>query len=94
VGKFLRFMATDEAQRALTFMGSLPASRSQYERVRDDDDVGPFVAGLDRARGVPLAESEAAQRIVDRALWLCLSGRATPAEALKAASTEEADRIL
>ncbi len=62
--------------------------------MRDEEDLAPFVAGMERARGLPMLEIEPAQRIIERALWLCLSGRATPAEALKTASTEEAQRIF
>ena len=94
VGRFLRFMATAEAQRAMTFMGSLPTHQAHYARVRGEADVAPFVTGLEHARGLPLRETEPATRIVERALWLCLSGRATPAEALKIASDEEDQRIF
>jgi len=94
VGRFMRYMATAEAQRAMTFMGGLPTYQSHLERVRDEEDVAPFVAGMERARGLPMLEIEPAQRIIERALWLCLSGRSTPAEALKTASTEEAQRIF
>jgi ABC-type glycerol-3-phosphate transport system substrate-binding protein len=94
VARFMRFMATAETQRAMTFMGGLPTQQAHYERVRGEGDVAPFVTGLERARGLPMLEAEPAQRIVERALWLCLSGRATPAEALKIASDEEAQRIF
>ncbi|MBU0607061.1 MAG: extracellular solute-binding protein [Armatimonadetes bacterium] len=92
--RFLRFMASDEAQRAMTLMGGLPVAEAYYQRVRGDVDVAPFVTGLERARGLPMAQAEPAARIVERALWLCLSGRATPAEALKIASDEEDRRIF
>ena len=92
--RFLRFMACDEAQRAMTLMGGLPVAEAYYQRVRGDVDVAPFVTGLERARGLPMAQAEPAARIVERALWLCLSGRATPAEALKISSDEEDRRIF
>ncbi len=94
VGRFLRFMASAEAQRAMTFLGGLPTHQAYYASVREAPEVAPFVAGLERARGLPLVDSEAAGRIVEQALWLCLSGRATPAEALKTASEDEARRVL
>jgi multiple sugar transport system substrate-binding protein len=90
---FLRYMASGEAQRAMSLMGGLPTMRAQYEHVRRDPDVAPFVADLEQAQGLPTAHAEAATRIVERAVWLALSGRLTPAEALKRASDEEARGI-
>lgn len=87
--RFLRFMATAEAQKAMSLMGSLPTYRAAYEAVRKAPDVAPFVAGLERARGLPMKDCAAAQRIIARALWLALSGRCTAGEALKIATEEE-----
>lgn len=92
--RFLRYMAGAEAQRAMTYMGGLPTYRTQYEHVRRDPDVAPFVAGLEHARGLPMQNAEAASRIIERALWLSLSGRLKAAEALKQASDEEAQRVF
>lgn len=88
VTEFLRFMATAEAQRAMSLMGGLPTYRGQLHAVEGDADVRPFVLGLEQARGLPMQELDRAQQIVEHALLLALSGRETPAAALQTATDE------
>lgn len=89
---FLRFVAGAGGQRALWLMGGLPTCRPQVAEGRQDPRLAPYLDQLETARGWPLEQSEAVLRVVDRALWLSLSGRADAAGALAAAVGAESAR--
>lgn len=88
--RFLHYMLTPGAQRAMWLMGSLPAHTSLFEEARKDPAQAAFVQNLPQAQGMPLQHTDRVQRVVERALWLALSGRTTAAEALKTALQEDA----
>lgn len=86
---FLKYIASAEAQRALWQMGALPTYRKFAEQARQDPAQRAFAERLEEADGVPLQDTERLTRIIERALWLALSGRSEPAEALPTATRED-----
>ena len=93
-GRFARFMASGEAQRAMWLMGGLPSYRQHLAEAAKDPGSAPFVAHLEDAQGLPLQQPERFSVIVERALWLALSGRANAVTALQQAVKEEAQQIF
>ncbi|MEN6644925.1 MAG: sugar ABC transporter substrate-binding protein [Armatimonadia bacterium] len=93
-GRFARFMASGEAQRAMWLMGGLPTYRQHIAEAAKDATTAPFVAQLEGAQGLPLQQPGRVSGIVERALWLALSGRADAATALQQAVKEEAQRLF
>lgn len=93
-GRFARFMASVEAQRAMWLMGGLPTYRQHLAEAARDAAAAPFVAHLNEAQGLPLQDPGKIATIVERALWLALSGRADAAGALQQAVKEEAQQLF
>lgn len=87
--RFLRYLLSANAQRALWLMGSLPARKEHLEQARQDPAQRAFVERLPEAKGLPLQQTEQFGSMVERALWLALSGRADAAEALRQATLED-----
>ena len=56
---------------------------------KQDPSQRAFVERLEGAQGMPMQQTEALERVVERALWLALSGRLGAAEALRAAVAED-----
>ena len=87
--RFLRYMLSANAQRALWLMGGLPARKEHLEQARQDPAQHAFVERLPEAKGLPLQQTERFGSMVERSLWLALSGRAGAAEALRQALQED-----
>lgn len=87
--RFLRYMVKGEAQRAMWLMGGLPTHEKQVAEARQDPQQRAFVEHLEQAQGMPLQQTEKLTNVVERALWLALSGRADAKTALRTALRED-----
>ncbi|MGE5531228.1 MAG: extracellular solute-binding protein [Bacteroidota bacterium] len=87
--RFMEYMAAENARRAMWMMGSAPTHRRQVAEAKQDPAQKAFVERLETARGMPMQQTEKVERVVERALWLALSGRLEAAAALRAALAEE-----
>lgn len=92
--RFARFMASGQAQRAMWLMGGLPSYRQHIAEAAKDVTAAPFVAQLEGAQGLPLHQPAKVSWVVERALWLALSGRVPAAAALQQAVKEEAQQLF
>lgn len=88
-GRFMQYMASENARRGMWLMGSLPTHRRQVAEAKQDPSQRAFVERLEAARGMPMQQTEKLERVVERALWLALSGRLGASEALRAALAED-----
>ena len=79
--EFARMICQDNAQEQLLTLGGIPVTRPLAEKYRSDPRMAPFIQGLENARGPSGAHQVPLQDALAVALYLALSGRATPAEA-------------
>lgn len=87
--RFLRYMVSQQAQRAMWLMGGLPTHQQQVAEARQDPLQRAFVEHLGNAQGLPLQQAERLTAVVERALWLGLSGRMDAKTALRTALGED-----
>lgn len=91
--RFIRYMMGAQAQRAMWLMGGLPIHQQQVAEARQDPLQRAFVEHLDNAQGMPLQQTEKLTTVVERALWLALSGRTDARTALRTALREEEEGL-
>lgn len=83
--RFARMICGDDCQERLLALGGIATSRPVAERHRSDPLIGPLMAGLEQARVLKASYYGSLQEILAPALYAALSGRATPAQALRGA---------
>jgi len=81
--RFLRFMAEKESQRALAMLCGAPALRSLSEELAGAAPWSGHIPALRHGGGLPLGRWDDLRGRLGEALALALSGRMTPAEALR-----------
>jgi len=81
--RFLRFMAERESQRALAMLCGVPALRSLSGELGRTSPWSGHIPALRHADGLPLGRWSHLRERLGGALALALSGRMTPAEALR-----------
>ena len=86
--EFARMICQDDSQERLLALGSIPTTRSLAAQYRSDPLIGPLIPGLDQAHTIKASCHQPLQEILEVALYLALSGRATPAAALQPVSAE------
>lgn len=91
--RFIRYMISAQAQRAMWLMGGLPTHRQQVAEARQDPQQQAFVEHLAAAQGMPMQLTSHVTTVVERALWLALSGRADAKAALRAALLEDKEPL-
>lgn len=81
--EFARMVCAEDCQERLLKLGGIPVTRSLAAKYRADPLKGPFVDQLENARSLSSSCQMPLQEVLETALYLALSGRATPAEALQ-----------
>jgi len=83
--KFAQMVLTAQAQQRLTEWGGLPVHQDLIEKAVSDPLLGPLMPTLAGATILFPHQPPALSKALDYALYLAVSGRATPAAALAAA---------
>ncbi len=81
--EFARMVAQQQCQAQLLKLGGLPTSPDLAAACRDDPMRAALALGLDHARNVPTADREKVYSALSLAVYLSLSGRMAPTEALQ-----------
>jgi len=79
---FLKFVASRRGQQHLMATGSVPSHNELIAQVRSDPLMSAFTANLDHAHSIPREHWASIEMLLEDALYLALSGRRTPQEAL------------
>ncbi len=80
--EFLKFMALRTAQDWMWQTGSVPSHREVISQVGGEPLMHAFLANLEHARVRPQRDWKNLEAMLDDALFLAVSGRCSPAEAL------------
>lgn len=78
--KVLASLLGSEQAEARLALGGIPARSDLIDKHRLDPGYAAFIAGIDRARGVPAERWDAAQAVISDALFALLTGRQGVAE--------------
>ena len=80
--EFAKFLLSAEAQKGLVAWGGLPVHQDLQAEARQDPVIGGLMAGLEKAQGGGANAPPAALQALDYAIYLAVSGKQTPAQAL------------
>ncbi len=81
--EFARMIAQQQCQAQLLNLGGLPTGPGLVAACRDDPLRAALALSLDQARDVPTADREKVYSALSLAVYLSLSGRMAPAEAVQ-----------
>ncbi len=85
--RFLLLLLSDKYARRLSMVGGLPARKNLLRELLSsrDEKLKPFLDRLEKAHTVPCRNWEKLREAVNHALYLALSGREAPRDALRIA---------
>lgn len=81
--EFLKFMASSDAQQRMLQTGTIPSHWQVAERFGKEPPMSAFVANLEHARSRPGPHWDLLEAMLADALFLAISGRNSPTEALE-----------
>ena len=85
--EFVRMICEERCQEQLIKLGGLPTGPALANIYRQDPIRGPLSTHLDQARNIPGRDVGAVEEALSLAVYLSLSGRGTPLEALQQAQS-------